>query len=468
MPNPYLVAQQKKLEALSGSILATQTRAATESRDLTDEEVRSITDEAKQLEAIGSQVEDLVKIETRSAKIAALATSVSSAAEAAGDKPAGGENLAGDDGTGTAGVAGASDAAEKTRSRTTSAKDRDPGHYRKKGGAHSFFGDLYKSQMNDDRDARGRLTEHTRALSTGANGPGVVPPHWMTEEFEVLSRQGRNLANAVRNIPLGDDPRPITLPKQITGTDAVVAEQASENTAVSGTDAWDSDVDTATPKPTAGKQIVSRQMLDMSNPAIDMLIYGDLMSVYNLKVEQKVGAVCIAAAGTAVASATFATETAFTGVAPATPALDATIDLAIAVRNARKLPASILATTVTRYGKFLKLKDTTGRPLIPSETAGPMNVAGVGQVDVDGRIEGLGVIATDGIGDGATYPEKFLVMRPADVILFEGNITRFRFEEQVGPESVVLGIWAYTAAIARQLGAGTVSKSIRAGQVTAA
>jgi HK97 family phage major capsid protein len=463
--NPYLAAQQKKLEALQESIVATQHRAATENRDLTEEEVRSITDEAKQLESISKQVEELAAIETRSAAIAATAARIEQAAEGAGDKATGGEKLGVD--SGAPGVSGGSDAGEKTRSRTTT-RDRDPGHYRKKGGSHSFFGDLYKSQMNDDTDARNRLAEHTRALTTGAQGPGVVPPHWMTEEFEVLARQGRNLANAVRNIPLGDDPRPITLPKQIAGTDTVVAEQAAEGNTVAGTDVWDSDVDTATPKPTAGKQIVSRQMLDMSNPAIDMLIYGDLMSVYNLKVEQKVGSVCIAAAGTAVASATFATEVAFTGTAPATPALDGVLDLAIAVRNARKLPASILATTVTRYGKFLKLKDTTGRPLIPSETAGPMNVAGVGQVDVDGRIEGLGVVATDGIGDGATYPEKFLVLRPADVILFEGNITRFRFEEQVGPESVVLGIWAYTAAIARQNPLGTQSKAIRAGQVTAA
>ncbi|MEV6879115.1 phage major capsid protein [Amycolatopsis sp. NPDC051128] len=463
--NPYLAAQQTKLTALEDSILATQTRAATENRDLTDEEVRSITAEAKQLEAIGAQVTQLVDIEKRAAAVRSAAATVESAAGDAGATQAGGENLGvAEQPAGT----GGNDAGTKTRSRVTT-QDRDPGHYRRKGGSHSFFGDLYRSQMGDDTVARDRLAEHTRALTTGANGPGVVPPHWMTEEFETLARQGRALANAVRNIPLGDDPRPITLPKQTVGTDNVVAEQANENDPVSGTDAWDSDVDTATPKPTAGKQIVSRQMLDMSNPAIDLLIYGDLMEVYNAKVEAKVGAVCIAAAGAPIASATFATEAAFTGVAPATPALDASIDLAIAVRNARKKPASILVSTVTRYGKFLKLKDTTGRPLIPSETAGIMNVAGVGEVAVDGRIEGLGVIATDGIGDGATYPEKFLVMRPADVLLFEGNIARFRFEEQAGPESVVLGIWAYTAAVARQKGASsTVSKAIRAGQVTAA
>jgi HK97 family phage major capsid protein len=222
-------------------------------------------------------------------------------------------------------------------------------------------------------------------------------------------------------------------------------------------------VDVVTPKPTAGKQIVSRQLLDMSSPAVDQLIYVDLISVYNQKVESKVAAALIASAGVSAAGQTFATEAAFTGTAPATPALDAIIDLAVSVRNLRKLPANILAISVLRYGKLLKLKDTTGRPLIPSETAGPMNVAGIGEVAVDGRIEGLGVIASDGIGDGVTYPERFLVLRSTDTVLFESNLLRFRFEEQAGPESIVLGIWGYSAVIVRQAG-----KSVKGGTVTAA
>jgi HK97 family phage major capsid protein len=299
-----------------------------------------------------------------------------------------------------------------------------------------------------DVEAAQRLAEHNRALSTGVAGAGVVPPQWLTDEFDALARQGRGLADAVRKINLGDNPSPITLPRQTTGTDSVVAQQATENTHPSETDAWATTTDVVTPKPFAGIQVVSRQMLDMGNPAVDELIYGDLVAAYNSKIEAAVGSALVTAAGAAVV--TLASDaTNFT----ATAAFDAVLDAAVAVRDQRKLPADLVAMGVVRYGKFLKLKDTANRPLIPAELAGPMNVVGVGQVNVDGRFTsaGLGVIASDGLSTG-TYPDNIVVFRAADTILFEGNVQRFRFEEVAGPESVKLGIWCYAAVIVRQSG----------------
>ncbi len=453
MPNPFLVAQRTKFEGLRTSIQEIQERAVTGERDLTEDELRSITDFATQADTVGKQIEQIVDVETRAAKVAGLAASISDAADDDGhDTQDGGTQLDGDRSK-TDDKGG--DQARSRRGKTTT-RDRDPGHYTRSS-ANSFFSDIYKAKDQGDDEAARRLVEHNRALSTGSQGPGVVPPHWLTEEFELIARQGRALANAVRNINLGDDPRPLTLPKQTAGTDNVVAEQTNENDAVSGTDAWDSDVDVVTPKPTAGKQIVSRQMLDMSSPAIDQLIYGDLLSVYNLKVETKVGSAVIAAAGSAVT--TFATEAAFAASGAAT---DAVIDVGLAVRDARKLPATLLAMPTRRWGKFKKLKDSTGRPLIPSGTGGPMNVFGVGTIQADGVIEDYPTVVTDGMGTTG-YPESFVAMRASDTLLFEGTTMRFRFEEQAGPESIVLGIWSYTAVIVRQSG-----KSVKRIVVTAA
>ncbi len=139
--------------------------------------------------------------------------------------------------------------------RRTQTRDRDPGHYTRSS-RHCFFGDLYHSRLGD-ADASQRLAEHNRALTTGVAGAGVVPPHWLAEEFDALARQGRGLCNAVRNIPLGDDPRPITLPKQTAGTDGQIAQQATENTHPGEADAWTSATDMVTPKPFAGLQIVA-------------------------------------------------------------------------------------------------------------------------------------------------------------------------------------------------------------------
>ncbi|RKF24136.1 phage major capsid protein [Micromonospora globbae] len=427
--NPYLKRLREQYEGLRSGIEGLQTRAAEENRDLTEDELRSVKEQGEQAKTLAKQIEDLTEIETRNAQVAEMAGKI---ANATGEQ--------------TRAAGGA----------TT--RDRDPGHYTK-GGQHSFFGDLYRSKAMDDEDAARRLVEHNRALTTGGAGAGVVPPKWLIDEYAPLARQGRRLANAVRNIPLGDDPRPITLPKQTTGADtANPAEQAAENDATPSADKWASGVDTVVPKPTRGKQIVSRQMLDSASPAIDQLIYGDLLAAYDDQIEAKVGAALVAAAG--AAAVTFASEA--TDWNTGTIVLNSVIDLQLAVRNARKRPADVLAMNVTRYGKFLKQRDPDGRPLIPNPGVGQaVNVAGVGSVAVDGIIEGLAVIATDGIP--TAYPESYLAFRAADTILFEGNMMRFRYEERSGPESVELGIWAYTGVVVRYAGASVKRAQITAG-----
>lgn len=428
--NPYLKRLREQYEGLRTGIEGLQTRAAADNRDLTEDELRSVKEQGEQAKALAQQIADLTDIETRNAQVAAMAGQIATATT----------------GEQTRAVGGA----------TT--RDRDPGHYTK-GGQYSFFGDMYRSKAMDDEDAARRLVEHHRALTTGGAGAGVVPPKWLLDEYAPLARQGRRLANAVRNIPLGDDPRPITLPKQTTGADSAnPAEQAAENDATPSADKWASGVDTVVPKPTRGKQIVARQMLDSASPAIDQLIYGDLLAAYDDQVEAKVGAAVVAAAG--AAAVTFASEAANWNTG--TVVLNSVIDLQLAVRNARKRPADILAMNVTRYGKFLKQRDPDGRPLIPNPGIGQaVNVAGVGSVAVDGIIEGLAVIATDGIP--TAYPESYLALRAADTILFEGNMLRFAYYERSGPESVELGIWAYTGVVVRYAGA-----SVKRAQITAA
>jgi HK97 family phage major capsid protein len=449
MPNPYLEKLRRDYATQETAIATLQATAAEENRDLTEPELTSIRGQAEAMTSLHTQITQLTDIEVTNRAVQ------DQAARIAGDADVDAVRNRSD--AVITSVGRVEDRGRPGSLPLARTQDRDPGHYTRSA-PNSFFGDLHRARNSDDEAAR-RLAEHNRALSTGTGnaGAGVVPPHWLTEEFELLARQGRALASAVRNIGLGSDPRPITLPKQLTGTDTEIVEQSAENGATEDDDAWTSDVDTVTPKPTAGIQIVSRQMLDMSSPAIDALIYGDMLAAYNLKVEKKVGAAMVTAASTAVT--TFATEALFNTDQDAS---DAVIDTAISVRNARKLPADILAMGVVRYGAFLKFKDADGRPLIPEASAGPMNAIGVGTVAVDGRMHGLGIIATDGVSTGS-YPESILVARAADTILFESDVLRFRYEEPLGPESVKLGIWGYTACIVRQAG-----KSVKRIVVTAA
>lgn len=422
--------------------IAVLDRVATEGRPrLTEAEETQLRTHLDALDHITPELESLVSSESRSRQVAGLLADVDAGA-------------AEDDGsTGTA---------ETRAGGRFTTQDRDPGHYRSaaEGGTRSFFHDMVYARPDfmDDAEARTRLQEHQRALTTGVAGAGLVPPKWLAEEYAPLARQERRLANAVRHIDLGDDPRPMTLPHQTAGTDAVVAEQSTENTHPTETDAFATSTTTVTPKPTSGIQVVSRQMIDMTTPAADELIYGDLIAVYDNKVEAAVAAALVAAAG--AATVTFATEAAFnTGE----DAPDAVITTEFAVWEARLLPPDLAVMRIGRWGKFRKLRDTTGRPLLPPEMARQqmVNIDGVGTLNARGQIEDLAVIPTSGLGTTA-YPENILVARARDTILFEGAVQRFRFEEVAGPESIKLGIWAYTAVTVRY------ASSVERIQVTAA
>lgn len=429
--NAYLTKLREKYEGLRSGIEGLQTRAAEENRDLHEEELRSIQSQGEQAAKLAAEIESLTEIETRNRKVAELAASVA-------EEPK-------------------TEETRTTRTSSTTTRDRDPGHYTRSS-SRSFFSDLFHARSLDDGDARQRLMEHNRALDMAGEGAGVIPPVWMAEEFQTLARQQRKVANAVRNIALSSA-APISMPKQTGGTDENLGDVTEGTVGTNFDNSWNSGVDTVAPKATSGGQKVSRQMLDSSNPAVDSLIYSDLVAAYNLNVEAKVAAAMVASAGSAVetygTNADWSAALAHDVTAPAVYVGDALVDAAVAVRVARKLPADILVASVGRYATLLKMKDGSGRPLIPAASAGLSNVIGRGDVAVDGYLDtaALSILATDGLpAAGASTAENVLAARSADVILFESPTLRFRYEEPEGPELIRLGIWAYTATYVKYAG----------------
>ncbi len=424
MPNPYLVRLREQHDALRSSIEGMQTRAAEGNRDLTEDELRSVTEQAAQLKTLTDQIESLTEVETRSRRVGELAASL------------------GENGQGDAQPLGG----EQTRSRTTT-RDRDPGHYRsaKEGGERSFFADHYRSTVLNDLDSRKRLEEHMRAVTQASGGTGIIPPKWLVDEYDPLARQARAVADMVRYLPLGRDPRPLILPKQTTGTDANILTQSAEgaNTAGWGTDRYASDKDTVTPVTKAAYQDVSRQLLDSSSPAVDSLIFGDLRAAWDAIVESLVCA-AILAGGTATGS-TFANEAGFKAADGG--AIDGAIDAQTAVAGDQRGPADLVVMNFRRFGAHRKLKDSTGRPLMPVSRYGPANARGaLGNLMV-GDLEGMDALGTSGIP--TAYAEKYAVLRRKAVILAESDVVDFTYEQVVGPSAVRMGIWGYIGTLVR-------------------
>lgn len=423
MPNPYLVRLRAQHDALRSSIEGLQTRAAEADRDLSDEELRSVTEQAEQLKTLTTQIEQLTEVETRSRKVGELAAQLTEG-DGQGEQKLGGE---------------------QTRSRTTT-QDRDPGHYRsvKDGGQHSFFGDHFRATMSGNPEAKRRLDEHSRAVTQSSGGTGIIPPKWMVDEYMALARQTRVVANLVRNLPLGQDPRPLVLPKQTAGTDANIVTQSAEgaNTAGWGTDRYTSNTDTLTPVLKAAYQDVSRQLLDASTPAVDLLIFGDLRSAWDAVIE---GLVCAAIlAGGTAAGTTFANEAAFKTNAAA---IDAVVDAETAVAGDQRGPADLAVMNFRRFGAFRKLKDGSNRPLMPVSRYNPQNANGAMGNALVGDIEGVDAFASSGVP--TAYAETYAVLRRNAVILAESDVNDFTYEQAGGPAFVRMGIWGYVGTLVR-------------------
>lgn len=424
MPNPYLTRLREQHDALKASMEGLQTRAAENNRDLTEDELRSVTEQAAQFKTLTEQIESLAEVETRSRRVGELAADLDKGGEQSQEQNLGGE---------------------QSRSRTTT-RDRDPGHYRSvsDGGQHSFFGDHFRAVKLGDPEAKKRLDEHSRAVTQTPGGAGIVPPRWLTDEYMSLARQTRVVADLVRSIPLGQDPRPLVLPKQTAGTDSNITTQTAEgaNNANWGTDRYTSNTDTLTPVLKAAYQDVSRQLLDASTPAVDALIFGDLRSAWDTVVE---GLVCAAIlAGGTAAGTTFATEAAF---ATAAAAIDAVVDAQTAVAGDQRGPADLAVMNFRRFGAFRKLKDSTNRPLMPVARYGPQNATGALENRLIGDIEGVDAVATAGVP--TAYAETYAVLRRNAVILAESDVQDFTYEQAGGPAFVRMGIWGYVGTLVR-------------------
>lgn len=467
--NPYLANLREQYRSLQTGIQTLQTRANSETRDLTEAELATITGQAEEAEKLAGQIRSLTEQAHRDLEVGQLAAGLDQAVEEAR--------------TGGGSTTGAVRSGQRAAG-TTQTRDRNPGHYRsvRDGGQFSFFSDEYRARAMGDHEAQQRLQDFARhagqsedqvraTLTTSANGPGLIVPHWMIEEFQTLNYQMRAVANQVRNVPLNGDSRPMTLPKQTAGTTNAVGQQANEGDAPADSNDYDTDTDIVTPKPYIGEQVVSRQFLEQGNPALDALIYGDLSNVTDSKIETAVCTALIAGAASNVATIAFDVFAGGTGPTETgvnfqehggKAASDAVIDATTLIYSTRFAAPDFIFATPQRFGKFRKLRDSNDRPIMPVSAYNPQNAAGEATGLLSGEFEGLTMLPTTGMGDGATFPDKFLVVRSKDTILFEDAEMRYRYEEKGGPSKITLGLWKYAAIKVRQGGLSTRTITVTA------
>jgi HK97 family phage major capsid protein len=444
--NVYLTAQREKYKGLQDAISSMQMRAAEAKRDLAPEELRTIANMTEQGKLIHAEITMLTEGELRNAEVAGMQARINAAMAGAPSY-----NPETEIGPGqTRGADGSqSNNGELRALGGAQTQARDPGIYTM-GSGHSFVGDQWRAARMNDTAASDRLMQHSNALrdsthlrdvlGAGATtlGAGLVPPVWLAEQFAPVLHRRLRLAAQLRQVPWAG-PFPWSIP--IAGT------VAKTSTVAEGVNTTETDpgysVLTVTPKAIMGYSEVSRQMLEASNPAVDSIIWGDLLGDFYDNCELEV-----ITALTAQASVNAVTVSA--GVTATLTDLQAQrnglLDAIAAIGDNNGGDADLFVSRNARWVTYLKMTDLNGRPMILAQRYNPQNAIGRGDLTqayanpLQGDLENLGVVTSPTVAASTGF-----VLNSQEHLFSISPPMQFQFEQPAGPALIRVGIWGYEA-----------------------
>lgn len=318
-------------------------------------------------------------------------------------------------------------------------------------------------EVHNDREAnRGPIGERAisyRALSTAATAGGeFTPPMFLTEEWVVYARPGRVLADLQHHEDLPDGTMSINIPKVTGGTS--VATQGIQNQNVSDTDLQTQFV-TFPVVTKAGAQVISLQLLERSPISFDEVVGRDLALAYAQNLNEAVGN------GTGVTSeggADFVGILNTSGInivtwTQATPTLKGLYGRIgtgkVLVATGRKLPATDQVMTSSCWEWIDQTFDTTERPVVVPQYAGPFNAVTVGpdgavaQGTIGRKMQELGTYVDltlpTNLGSGKNQ-DVLIGGRFDENYLYESPITTRMLPQTYGAQlSMLMQLYGYAA-----------------------
>jgi hypothetical protein len=198
---------------------------------------------------------------------------------------------------------------------------------------------------------------------------------------------------------------------------------------------------TVSPTAQSGEFVITRELVDSSNPAIDQIASAAMREEYAQDTEAVIAA-AIAAATDDNTGAGQSTEGCYVYTSTGTGN-----DLAAEIRLVEGefpfhrftvAPDRVLASS-QGWGSLVQAVDDVGRPLFPF--AGAQNAYGtVGQAAQSMNIDGLPGVPAWAL---STTWDDVVMFNHVDAWAWESSLLNFRFEEKQGPENIVLNIWGY-------------------------
>lgn len=330
------------------------------------------------------------------------------------------------------------------------------------GVGNSLVRDAWYSARERDHDATERIRKYrlqseevaklaahqvaTQAFATSTTGNSgqIIPPGYRPDLYVPQLQQGRPLVNMCSQGVIANA-TPFTVPvfTSITGgsQDHVEGVNPADGTLAFGTK-------TVTPGAIDGKLILTREIVDSSNPAIDQIALAAMRESYARQTEGKVytllnganGAGGVITAGFVPSGAQASTYVGSTGTPPAAIA-GIRKELARYPFNRFAFPTkAAMGQQAVQY--VAGAVDTTGRPMFPWTFGGPNNAMGLQQQD-GYLIDNLVFQPAWSISGVAAGDSQVMILNQMDAWVWESPLLTFRFEEKSGPALIELALFGY-------------------------
>lgn len=303
----------------------------------------------------------------------------------------------------------------------------------------SLVRDAWRYHMDGDHEARDRLRKFQAQMNdlmkfatvTTGNVGQVIPPGYRPDLYVTQLMQGRPIVALASRGTL-TDATPFTVPRFVSATGATADHVEGVNPA-DGTITFDEP--TVTPGAVSGRFVLTREVIDAANPAIDAIAMQAMRESWNRQTEQKAYAELNVDANVGnIVTHSIGTGTGAQAIAAARELLAEYPFL----RFASPTGAVIGQLVTTRFATAV---GSDGRPLLPS--VGAENTSGLGNAVQQGWfVDGLAHVPawamTQAVGD-----ELLLIVNRSDFWVWESPLLTFRFEEKQGPALVELALFGY-------------------------
>ena len=325
------------------------------------------------------------------------------------------------------------------------------------GRGHSLVRDAWAAARDHDEDAIHRLRKFRAqsedmaevvhslqfAPQTTTTAASLIPPGYRPDLYVSDLFRQRPLVSLASQGTISNA-TPFTVPKFTSVT-------TGSATHVEGTNPSDGSLAFApqvvTPQAVSGRIVLTREIVDSSNPAIDQIAFAEMRESYERQTETIVYTLLngSSGAGGTITSGFVPSGAQAVTVAGGTDNQTLVKGIRKAIADywfARFAPPTGVAMGQGATARLAQAVDTTQRPLFP--WAGGQNAFGVGDTPAAGyQVDSLNFQPAWAITGVAAGDSQIMMVRASDLWVWESPLLTFRFEEKQGPANIELNIFAY-------------------------